>query len=269
MDTEFAVLLVEKGIYSVTNQSGHTFYIVEGEERAAIIDTGCTHGRKIVPLIRQYTQKPLLLIITHAHSDHIYHMDEFDEIYMNHREFELPDAFLQMMMEDKQLNLRQAKDIRTGDVIDLGGKTLETLEVPGHTPGSIVLWENQSNCLFTGDAIGSGNDVWMQWPSALPLDQYYPSLLQLLQWIVARGGRTQMLGGHARQCFGSHLLTYNPLSLGWLCDLIDLVDQVLQGKMIGQPSDVDIILEPEPPLCAIYGRAIMQYMHSRVRTAKS
>ena len=75
-------------------------------------------------------------------------------------------------------------------------------------------------------------------------------------------------GGHARQCFGSQLLPYNPLSLGWLCDLIDLVDQVLQGKIIGQPSDVDIILEPEPPLCASYGRAILQYMPSRVHTSK-
>ena len=269
MDTEFAVLQIEKGAYSVTNQSGHTFYIVEGNERAAIIDTGCTPGRKILPLIRQYTHKPLLLIITHAHSDHIYHMDEFDEVHMSHREFELPDAFLQLMMEDKQLNLHQTKDIRTGDVIDLGGKTLEVLEVPGHTPGSIVLWEKHTNLLFTGDAIGSGNDVWMQWPSALPLDEYYPSLLHLLRWLMDRGGRMRLLGGHSRQCFGSHLLPYNPLSLGWLCDLIDLVDQVLQGKIIGQPSDVDIILEPEPPLCAIYGRAILQYMPSRVHMKKA
>ncbi|MBR4444132.1 MAG: MBL fold metallo-hydrolase [Clostridia bacterium] len=266
MDTEFAVLMVAQGIYSVTNSSGHTFYIVDGDERAAVIDTGCTPGRRIMPLIRQYTQKPLLLILTHAHSDHIYHMDEFDEVYMNHREFELPDSFLRLMMEDKQLNLRQTKDIRTGAVIDLGKRTLEALEVPGHTPGSIVLWEKEGDHLFTGDAVGSGNDVWMQWPSALPLDRYYPSLLRLLRWIVERGGRMRLLGGHARQCFDSPLMPYNPLSLGWLCDLIDLVDQVLCGKIIGQPSDADIILEPEPPLRASYGRAVLQYMPSRVRS---
>jgi len=114
MDTEFCVLLIDQGVYSVTNSSGHTFYIVEGDQRAAVIDTGCTHGRRILPLIRQYTQKPLLLIITHAHSDHIYHMDEFDEVYMSHREFELPESFLQMMMEDKQLNLHRTINIRTG-----------------------------------------------------------------------------------------------------------------------------------------------------------
>ena len=266
MDTEFAVLRAGKGVWSVTNSSGHTFYIVEGEERAAVIDTGCTHGRQIMPIIRKCTQKPLFLVITHAHSDHIYHMDEFEDVYMSHREFELPESFLRMMMEDKQLDLRSARDIRTGDVIGLGGKELHVLEVPGHTPGSIVLWEKETNCLFVGDAIGSGNDVWMQWPSALPLDQYYPSLLNLLHWCVERGGRMQLLGGHARQCFGSHLLPYNPLSLGWLCDLIDLVDQVLRGKIVGQPSDVDIIMELEPPLCACYGRAIMQYMPSRVRS---
>ncbi len=268
MDTEFAVLRAGKGVFSVTNSSGHTFYIVEGNERAAVIDTGCTHGRQIMPIIRKCTQKPLFLVITHAHSDHIYHMDEFDEVYMSHREFELPESFLQMMMEDKQLDLHSAADIRTGTMLDLGGRTLEVLEVPGHTPGSIVLWDSKEDLLFTGDAIGSGNDVWMQWPSALPLDQYYPSLVQLLRWIVERSPRMTLLGGHARQCFGSHVLPYNPLSLGWLCDLIDLVDQVLKGKQIGIPSDADIILEEEPPMCAGYGRALMQYMPSRVRTPK-
>jgi len=269
MDTEFAILRAGEDVYSVTNSSGHTFYIVEGDERAAIIDTGCTQGRQIMPIIRRCTQKPLILIITHAHSDHIYHMDEFDEVYMSHRELELPESFLQMMMEDKQLDLHRTINIRTGDIIDLGGTALEVLETPGHTPGSIVLWERRGDHLFTGDAIGSGNDVWMQWPSALPLDQYYPTLVKLLHWAVERGGRMKLLGGHARQCFGSHLLSYNPLSLGWLCDLIDLVDQVLQGKIVGIPSDADIILEEEPPMCAGYGRVLMQYMPSRIHTPKN
>jgi glyoxylase-like metal-dependent hydrolase (beta-lactamase superfamily II) len=39
------------------------------------------------------------------------------------------------------------------DVIDLGGLTLEVLHTPGHTPGSICLYESESKTLFTGDTV--------------------------------------------------------------------------------------------------------------------
>jgi glyoxylase-like metal-dependent hydrolase (beta-lactamase superfamily II) len=38
-----------------------------------------------------------------------------------------------------------------GDVIDLGDRRLEVLHVPGHTPGSIALWEAATGLLFSGD----------------------------------------------------------------------------------------------------------------------
>ena len=56
--------------------------MVEGDKKAAVIDTGITTGKKITPLLRELTDKPLLLVATHVHCDHIYHMDEFEVIYM-------------------------------------------------------------------------------------------------------------------------------------------------------------------------------------------
>ena len=268
MDTEFAIRLAGPKTWSITNSSGHTFYVLDGMKKTAVIDTGCTPGRTILPLIRQLTSKPLLLILTHAHNDHIYHMDEFSEIYINHREFELSPDFLHSMMNGKDLKLKDAADLHTGSVIDLGDTVLEILEVPGHTPGSIAVYDPQSNQLFTGDAIGSGNDVWMHWPSALPLDQYLVSLRSLLVWAVNHGGQMSFLGGHERQCFTSHLLSYNPLSLGLLADLIDLVDGIVSGSIVGIRGDADILLVPETPLCASYGRATIQYVPSRIHSSK-
>ena len=46
-------------------------------------------------------------------------------------------------------------DIHTDSVISLGGTELRICQVPGHTPGSIVILETRENYLFTGDAIGS------------------------------------------------------------------------------------------------------------------
>jgi glyoxylase-like metal-dependent hydrolase (beta-lactamase superfamily II) len=43
-----------------------------------------------------------------------------------------------------------------GDVIDLGDRTFEVLHLPGHSPGSMGLWEEASGTLFSGDAVYDG-----------------------------------------------------------------------------------------------------------------
>lgn len=257
---------IDEGFCDILDEGESSFYLVEGSDRTAVIDTGITPGAEIMPLVRKYTNKPPLLVLTHAHIDHWYHMDEFDEVYLNHRELSMQPDFLSAMMGDKELHPERTKDMRTGSVIDLGGTRLEICEVPGHTPGSVVVLDQKNNRLFTGDAIGSGYGVWMQTPSAIPLDQYYQSLINLLRWLVDRGGRMTFHGGHRYQMFQSaQVPTFNPPSMGLLCDLIDLVDQVVQGKIVGRISNVDKILDPEPPLYAAYGRAEIQYMASKVK----
>jgi glyoxylase-like metal-dependent hydrolase (beta-lactamase superfamily II) len=46
--------------------------------------------------------------------------------------------------------------IGEGDVVDLGDRAFEVLHLPGHSPGSIALWEKASGTLFSGDAIYDG-----------------------------------------------------------------------------------------------------------------
>jgi glyoxylase-like metal-dependent hydrolase (beta-lactamase superfamily II) len=46
--------------------------------------------------------------------------------------------------------------IDEGDVLDLGNSAFEVLHLPGHSPGSIGLWEKATGILFSGDAIYDG-----------------------------------------------------------------------------------------------------------------
>jgi len=263
----YNVFRIAPGIYDILDAGMSSWYIVEGDEKAAVIDTGITENAKILPIIRRYTQKPLVLALTHAHIDHWYHMDEFDTVYMSHREMEMPKDFLNGMMGGKELHPERTIDIRTGSKIDLGGTSLEVCEVPGHTPGSVVFLDQRSNKLFTGDAIGSGYGVWMQVPTAIPLDQYYESLTGLLRWLIDRGGRMTFHGGHRYQMFQStHVPGYNPPNMGLLCDLIDLVDGLVKGTIVGRHSTVDKVMELEPPLYAAFGRAEIEYMPHRIHT---
>ena len=46
--------------------------------------------------------------------------------------------------------------IGEGDRVDTGDRSFEVLHLPGHSPGSIALWEQASGTLFSGDAIYDG-----------------------------------------------------------------------------------------------------------------
>ena len=242
--------------------------LLENQGAYYLIDCGMEQGVNVyenVPLPVP-PQRIDAVFLTHAHIDHWYHMDEFETVYMCHREFEVGADALRDMMADKDLHPERTLDIRTDTRIELGGTSLSICEVPGHTPGSVVVLDERSNRLFTGDAIGSGYGVWMQTPTAVPLETYYESLVHLLKWLVDRGGRMSFHGGHRYQMFQStHVPSFNPPSLGLLCDLIDLVDQIIHGKIVGRISNVDNIMELEPVLYAAYGRAEIQYKASNIK----
>ena len=237
----FQVTEIGEKIYCILDAGNSSFYVVEGEEKAAVIDTGITAGTKILPVIRELTDKPLLLVITHAHPDHMYHMDEFDEVYMCHDEKKMDPETLVMLTAGKLKPWEEIHDIRTDSVL-----------------------ETKQNYLFTGDAIGSGCGVWMQVPGGTSLEEYYDGLVGLMVWLVKRGGRMKFFGGHHTQVFESTAHpVYNPLSLGVLADLIDLVDQVIHGENLGRPSNAKPFSK-EQVRYASYGRAEMQYCASRI-----
>src|SRR5690606_15480213 len=46
--------------------------------------------------------------------------------------------------------------LEEGDIVDLGDRHFEVLHLPGHSPGSIGLWEAATGILFSGDAVYDG-----------------------------------------------------------------------------------------------------------------
>lgn len=256
----FDIVKIRERVWRIWDTEKNTFYLVEGDHTAAVIDTGITEGAQIMPMLRTLTQKPLILVLTHAHPDHFYHMDEFDTVYMSHEEFKLGDTILRQMMAGKDLDLASTIHIATGSAIDLGGRALEICDVPGHTPGSVAVYDNKDDLLFTGDAIGSGCGVWMQLPGSSSLTEYEQSLRDLLRWCTEKGGTMEFWGGHCNQVWESATIQpYNPLSLGLLCDLIDLTRNLRLGKMEGNYHEFAPELREREVRFAAWGRAEMFY----------
>lgn len=254
----FDIQKIREGVYCIMDKGEDSFYLVEGETRAAVIDTGITEGTKIMPMLRELTAKPMILVLTHAHIDHMHHMDEFETVCMCHDELTMPESWLQEHMAGKELNLRSTIHIETGSKIDLGNRMLEICKVPGHTPGSVAVYDAKENIVFTGDAIGSGCGVFLQLVGCTSLVEYEKSLRTFLAWLVERGGKMQFWGGHSNQYRQSRAVPgFNPLSMGLLADLIDLVHKVIDGDIVGDTIDLPPHLRVREARYAAYGRAEM------------
>ena len=256
----FDILRIRDRVYRILDEKADTFYLVEGDDTAAVIDTGAAFGSRIIPLLRELTPKPLILILTHVHYDHSFHMDEFKTVYMCHDELHMPGWFLHQMLMGKADRLCETHHIDTDYAIDLGNRVLEICKVPGHTPGSTAVFDQLDNLVFTGDAIGSGCGVWMQLPGSTSLTEYEISLSHFMKWLLNRTSSPEFWGGHCLQRWQSAKIPGdNPLSMGLLADLIDLVRGLIEGTIQGWQIDMAQEFRAGEAFNAAYGRAEITY----------
>lgn len=165
-------------LYLMDEAHEATGYIVVGKEKVCVIDTmnGYNDLSKVVKTI---TDKPIIVVNTHGHPDHIFGNIYFDEAYMNPRDFAMADSFINdpesiEFCKKKNHTFPHFKPIKGGDVIDIGGKTLEVFDLPGHTPGGILLLLKEDRILFTGDSVN--HHLWMQLDGCSKLDEYVKEL---------------------------------------------------------------------------------------------
>jgi glyoxylase-like metal-dependent hydrolase (beta-lactamase superfamily II) len=135
-------------------------YIVydPGSGKACVIDPGADPGR-IKDMLRREGLKPMLVINTHGHGDHIagnkalglpVYIHRLDGGFLTDPDRNLSRVFMFGITSPAASRL-----LEEGDVIEIGSGSLEVIHTPGHTPGSISL--KCGNAVFTGDALFAGS----------------------------------------------------------------------------------------------------------------
>jgi glyoxylase-like metal-dependent hydrolase (beta-lactamase superfamily II) len=174
---------VAPGVRMIRDSDNDKMFLIRGTQRYALIDSGMGRGA-LREYVGQFTGGlPLVAIWTHSHGDHIGQADQFiaDSIeYVGAGDREAVAQFLQrrgVPDEQVQEHLQAVSDQAR---IDLGDRALEIITVPGHTPGSLVIFDPTSGNLFTGDSFGNNSNLppdvmWMQ-RSAEPLDRYFAAV---------------------------------------------------------------------------------------------
>lgn len=172
----------------------HEFvYLVKGDERAALIDSGSGFG-SLRQVVRSLTDLQPVVLLTHGHIDHAMGAGEFDEVWMDRRDIPVfhahaPTDYRCAILRGMQPHLAElppmvpAADpqrflpLSDGACFDLGGIHLDVFECPGHTPGSMVVLLREPRILAMGDACS--NFTFLGGPESLSVSQYMQSLLQL------------------------------------------------------------------------------------------
>ena len=158
-------------------------YLLNGNERSLLIDTGVGISN-IYDEVINLTDKPVTAVATHIHWDHIGGHKYFSDFYVHSAEmdwlngkFPLPLETVKEMVVD-HCALPDDFDINNYElfqgvptmvltdknIIDIGGRQIEVLHTPGHSPGHCCFYEQDRGWLYSGDLIYQGC-----------LDAFYPS----------------------------------------------------------------------------------------------
>ena len=165
---------------------------VRGRDRDLVIDTGMGVG-SLVDELGELLDKPVAAVATHGHDDHIGGHHEFADVLAHPLEAPLlQDPVLDTLdildgwgadtlalfaecdyvLDDpyfvdalpagyvfEHYRMQRAQVTRLideGDIVDTGDRAFEVLHLPGHSPGSIGLWDEATGTLFSGDALYDG-----------------------------------------------------------------------------------------------------------------
>jgi glyoxylase-like metal-dependent hydrolase (beta-lactamase superfamily II) len=160
--------------------------LIHGRDRDLLVDSGMGL-RPIKPEIAALRDRPVTAVCTHCHFDHIGCAHEFD-VRLGHRSdagiHAAPDldrtcarnwitGELLTALPHEGYDLAQYRItpapltcyLDEGDVIDTGDRVFHIFHLPGHSPGSIALYEKSTRTLFSGDIVYDGQLIDNAWHS--------------------------------------------------------------------------------------------------------
>lgn len=199
----FAVREIGEGTYAIAEPKyfrKNVNYLIVGDERAVLLDSG--PGKKdLKAVLSELTDRPVTAVFSHTHNDHIGHHDKLDHVALadlpslreRTRDGVFKPTFGQFAVPAPRPKIEVDEWWAPGETIDLGGRKLEVLHIPGHTPESIALLDRERNELFTGDFIYARRDLFTFSPGGT-LEEYLASAKLLIQ---ETDDGVKVLGAHA------------------------------------------------------------------------
>lgn len=199
-DPWFEVYRVAPSTYAIyePRQAEETIsYLIVGDRQALLFDTGMGIS-DLKKVVGELTRVPVIVLNSHTHNDHVGDNWQFENVYGMDTDFTRQNA--RGSRDDAQAELEAGqicgslpagfdvksyatkpwkitRYVHSGEIIDLGGRKLEIIATPGHTPDAISLLDRDTGLLFTGDTYYPAR-IWLFRPET-DLDAYDASIKRL------------------------------------------------------------------------------------------
>ena len=241
----YAIEEIAPGSYKIYERRDATMYLVCGKERACLIDTA--YGLSdLKALARRLTDLPVTVVNTHGHIDHVLGNHWFHDggngrarMHPADRPLyeEIASGYADMLNEPwvketfgeflrgidpAAVRFPRAEDVREGDTIDLGGKALDVIGIPGHTAGSILLMDRDEKICYAGDSIIE--NLWLFLEESQPVEVYLNALRKTRD-ALNRAGIERICNGH---------FNHAPLTVPQIDPMISGMERILAGTAKGE-----------------------------------
>lgn len=183
---------VSRHLTRIITPCGVCMYLVEGTQRAALLDTGFGFG-DLKGYVQSLTDKPCDVLLSHGHLDHAGGAGQFETVYLNPKDWELvkwhatrerrisdvehgPGGMPDGVTAEDFLPSRTAPylPLEEGDDFDLGGVTVKPIAAIGHTAGSLIFLIPEDRVAVFGDACGE--HTLLLFAESVPIAQYREGL---------------------------------------------------------------------------------------------
>ncbi len=230
IDDWYAVEAIDTQTFAINEPKSsqyNTSYLIIGDKRSIMFDAGSGErppgSRSMRAVAERYTDKPITLILSHFHYDHIYDAPTFDGVILidcpEIRTIVKDDVFTigpWESLDTEWRSLKVAAIIADADAIDLGGRRIDLLNLPGHSTESVVLFDRNRNQVFTGDFIYRHLGGIIAFAPSADLVAYKANSARLLQ---LTNSDTLFFGAHGIPQFGRD----------WLILLDNELDKIVRG----------------------------------------
>jgi len=173
-----------------------TMVLWDETKEAVIMDPGCytdTEKKRLERFIEDNSLKPVKVLLTHLHFDHVLGLDFVT--YLNPDDKEqaaFVPRFCEMMGYVTPPLPEKTIDIHDGDIVRFGHSELEVIGTPGHTHGGVCFYSKENNFLISGDTLFAGSIGRTDHPSG----DYDALMKGIMTKLLPLGDNVEVLPGH-------------------------------------------------------------------------